>query len=207
MVMTPTNQKLKQSFKECFTTAEPIRDSNGKRWKFAEESCGAAKWKTLAGFIDNPKTSETWLAAGRGDRSVIFVLESPHTDEFDGSGSPIGPAQGATGRNLVESLLEKLGNAGLNQEKLLEYSFVLMNAVEFQCSGGVLGNYRMRRRRDQVFREFWGAVGRKDFMNRLDALCLTSEDILINACTLGVTASKGRPALKALVDRAIREVI
>ena len=133
---------------------------------------------------------------------LILVLESPHTDEFDENGNPIGPANGPTGRNIREHIAKIFPNFS-------NYHLILMNAIPFQCSLGV-GTEHFR---DAVFNAAWNhdAIGEEFFKGRLrvllDKLPKNSKNVVVvNACTKGYNAAKDsdqRPFLWHLVQNSI----
>lgn len=114
---------------------------------------------------------------------MILILESPHKDEFDKDGKPLGPAMGATGRNIVKhigTIFENIGN-------FQNYHLILMNPIPFQCSLGVESSGFIR---DAVFAAAWknGKIGKCFFKGRLDALLGALEKktvVIVNACTQG----------------------
>ena len=102
-------------------------------------------------------------------KTIVIVLESPHTDEFlnDKKGwKAIGPACGTTGENLYKWLPEVLMNyvpckvdpatatATYNESGTIgsgEYKVKLINAIRYQCSLGCDTVYY----RDAVFTKMW----------------------------------------------------
>jgi hypothetical protein len=132
---------------------------------------------------------------------LILVLESPHTDEFDKNGDPIGPANGPTGMNIRKYICDIFGNGDQG------YYLVLMNAIPFQCSLGV-GTEHFR---DAVFNAAWnnGAIGKNFFEDRLKKLLKKLQNknvVIVNACTKGYNVAKDsnqRPFLWHLVQNSI----
>lgn len=128
---------------------------------------------------------------------LILILESPHTDEFDENGNPIGPANGTTGYNIREHILDILGNG------YKSYHLILMNAIPFQCSLGLKlnENKQNQKTRDEVFAKVWedkdiGAdFFKKRFQNLLKELKNKSV-IIVNACTAG----KKKGNVQAIID-------
>lgn len=110
---------------------------------------------------------------------LILILESPHLDEFDKNGEPIGPANGDTGcmiREHIATIFSKYTN----------YHLILMNAIPFQCSWGVAPKHF----RDGVFAKAWGnnAIGKNFFEDRLGKLLeklIGKNVVIVNACTRG----------------------
>jgi hypothetical protein len=130
----------------------------------------------------------------------LLILESPHTDEFDKNGEPIGPANGPTGRNIREHIAKIFPNFS-------DYHLILMNAIPFQCSLGVATEHF----RDGVFAKAWGnnAIGKNFFKDRLKKLLKKLQNknvVIVNACTKGYNVAKDsnqRPFLWHLVQNSI----
>ncbi len=127
-------------------------------------------------FQELQKDFERRRIEDRADgKCLIMILESPHSDEFRGD---IGPAKGATGRNIrtrVATVLRSITPS--------DYGLILMNAVQYQCSLGIHTSCV----RDQVFLEVWRNGGREDFGDRLEA-AVREGDVVVNCCT--ASASK-----------------
>lgn len=120
----------------------------------------------------------------------LLILESPHRDEFyakdvkdkNGTiihhkGEPIGPANGPTGTNIREHIAEIFPDFS-------NYHLVLMNAIPFQCSLGVIPEHF----RDDVFNVAWNDenIGARFFEKRLKNLLDKLEKknvVIVNACT------------------------
>ena len=115
---------------------------------------------------------------------LILILESPHKDEFDKNGEPLGPANGTTGRSIREHIAKIFPNFS-------DYHLILMNAIPFQCSLGFPLSKKEKenlKRRDEVFGAVWGDFGKNFFKARLkkllDKLQKNSKNVVIvNACT------------------------
>lgn len=110
---------------------------------------------------------------------LLLILESPHQDEFDKNGEPIGPANGTTGTNIREHIAEIFPNFS-------DYHLILMNAIPFQCSLGVATEHF----RDNVFKAAWDddKVGAGFFEDRLKKLLYKLQKnsknvVVVNACT------------------------
>lgn len=128
--------------------------------------------------IFKDQTSETKITITE-DKILLLILESPHTDEFDKNGEPIGPANGPTGRNIREYIAEIFPNFS-------DYHLILMNAIPFQCSLGVATEHF----RDNVFKAAWDddKVGAGFFEDRLKKLLYKLQKnsknvVVVNACT------------------------
>ena len=129
-------------------------------------------------------------------KTIVIVLESPHTDEFlmNGKNESIGVAVGKTGENLFNWLPEVLLNyvpcvvdkktakAKYYSAKNIEsgtYAIKIVNAIQYQCSlGAATEKYR-----DCVFSKMWELQKVKE--NFIDRLKQSNPDIIINCCTKG----------------------
>ena len=120
---------------------------------------------------------------------VILVMESPHTQEFDGEP---GPAKGSTGDQIRRHIAEILRELSPSPPSEL----ILVNAIQYQCSLGVDTEVH----RDEVFRRFWEKGGRRDFEERLTQV-YNPGDLLLNCCTDG----KPTKGLRKLVTAAIHD--
>jgi len=119
---------------------------------------------------------------------LVVVLESPHKSEFCEQANPIGPAQGMAGKMFEKQFANRVPWEALFRGRHRGHSIVLMNAIEYQCSMGKLSSREEKKQRDLIFRELWFVHrGKEDFKKRLKDLGLTEKDVLINACTQGVT--------------------
>ena len=113
---------------------------------------------------------------------MILILESPHADEFDKNGEPIGPAVGETGTN-IRTYIQKIFKDTFGS--IEQYHLILMNVIPYQCSLGVDTEYF----RTSVFKKMWNDknIGSKLFFeNRLKNLRgkLGAENVfIVNACT------------------------
>lgn len=127
---------------------------------------------------------------------IIFVLESPHIDEYDISNKVIGPAMGVTGRNIKDNIIKKLGKLTLKNQ---QYRLILVEAVSYQCS---MGEKIDTERRDMVFKEVWDQGGREDFINRIKKY---NPEIIINGCTGGKNKIDSKNTLNSIVQDALDE--
>lgn len=149
--------------------------------------------------IFKDQTSETKITITE-DKILLLILESPHTDEFDKNGEPIGPANGPTGRNIREHIAEIFPNFS-------DYHLILMNAIPFQCSLGVATEHF----RDNVFKAAWDndAIGKNFFKDRLGKLLekLKGKNVVIvNACTKD-NDDKKQSGRKTNVTNVIKKLI
>lgn len=132
--------------------------------------------------------------------TVALILESPHKDEYDTYGNPIGPAMNVvTGRNIRNNILDILSS--INTSSLsTKVKILLVEAVSYQCSNGVTPINEIYR--DDVFKYVWNHGGRKDLINRLKYY---KPKMIINACT-GLTKDiESDKSLNGLVQKAIND--
>ena len=112
-------------------------------------------------------------------RKIIFLLESPHIEEFTRDDGPA-PANGKTGKFLRSFWKQIFGS------KYSDWIIVLVNAVQFQCS---LGHSPIDGKiRDAVFRRLMVQDAFKDHLRARVSKIASNEDVIFNACTKG----KGR---------------
>ena len=136
------------------------------------------------------------------DPVLLIVLESPHTDEYEGSvANPIGPARGQSGTNLEDQLGALLGaSCDVMGTVPCGTRVVVANPVQFQASlhavhGGSLWCYGFGKLRDAVWESIWSVEEiRDDFRERIDCFAPTW---IINACTGG---SNGRGRVNGAVS-------
>lgn len=117
--------------------------------------------------------------------NVVFLLESPHRDEYQGSNilSPIAPANGKAGNGLDRCLAKVLSR--IPCELVHGGHLIISNPIQFQTS-----LYFIHRRpiegkwktlRDNVWRALWSQeLIKEHFRARLDAYC---HALVINGCT------------------------
>lgn len=133
--------------------------------------------------------------------TIGLILESPHIAEYDANGNPIGPAQGRTGRNIVNFLIRHLNSIKLPRRK---YKLRLIEAVSFQCSNGTnLKEKENALKRDDVFKTVWQHGGKDDFKERMEMYC---PEIVINSCTGGMKNIDSGETLNSLVQKAINSL-
>jgi hypothetical protein len=123
--------------------------------------------------------------------AFIVVLESPHKDEYEGTP---GPAKGATGRAIARWLRDVVGAIDGNAD----YSVIVVNAVQYQCSLGCITS----KHRDTLFKAVWESSGEADFRKRLAGVHREG-DIVICCCTKGRT----NPPLREMVFKAIKATL
>jgi len=115
---------------------------------------------------------------------IFFILESPHTDEYEKDGSPIEAANGGTGQNFNKSLIDVLNLLqfnGVSYKTNSIYGVSIVNAIQYQTSLGYNTSYY----RSAIFQLIWKYGGKDDFETRLKSLVKMEDTIIINACTKG----------------------
>lgn len=131
---------------------------------------------------------------------ICMVLESPHIDEYNSNGEPIGPAIGATGKNIKEHITAIIDDALSKNVISLEsgtYLFVLVEAVQFQCSNGNdLAIKDNRDKRNAVFKEVWNSGGKEAFLKRIRKL---DPELIIISCTGGISNIEDAEFLNGMV--------
>lgn len=136
---------------------------------------------------------------------ICIVLESPHRNEFDSSCNPIGPAMGATGRNIADhfpdalncskqpSICSFLSNNQKN--KILVY---LMNSIQYQCSMGISPISHVLKESNWIDCWYSNNAGKTDFETRVKNF---QDAFFINACTQGCYVP-----LKTIVGDLIKSI-
>ncbi len=118
---------------------------------------------------------------------IVIILESPHKSEFKSS-TPIGPAQGSTGRLFLhpkKGFISKIANSKLYSVLTTKTNcdIILINAIQFQCSNGLkLSKRKNKRNRDDNFYSIYTNGGNIDLKTRLEAI---QPFAVINLCTKG----------------------
>ena len=125
--------------------------------------------------------------------NIILILESPHKDEYSSDFTPLGPAQGATGKNIEKyfgknllPLAEKLIDKNFNGE----YNLIISNPVQYQTSlyrlhKTSLGKSYAKRLRDRVWEMLFQEKKVKE--NFLERLISYKPFAIINGCTSTVS--------------------
>ena len=145
-------------------------------------------------------------------KTIVIVLESPHTDEFlkkNKERLAIGPACGETGEHLywwlpevmlkylpflVDKVTKKVKYYSIKDIESGVYVIKLVNAIQFQCSLGENTEPSKKTKekdkcyRDKVFAKMWdSAEVIESFIKRIkDA----RPNIIINCCTRGNLGKK-----------------
>ena len=113
-----------------------------------------------------------------GQRVLHIVLESPHKHEYGPAPgfAPKGPAMNTTGKN-IQKCLNLI--PGLNPG---DFDLYLINAIQYQCSLGRLGEPLYEKRRDLVWHECWHRHnGRVCFEDRLRRYYRSGDLVLVAA--------------------------
>ncbi|MGZ8189493.1 MAG: hypothetical protein ACXWTN_12105 [Methylosarcina sp.] len=114
---------------------------------------------------------------------ILLLLESPHKDEYSAQVAA-GPALGASGRNIFvyfpTHVLPILMSLGLELDRDRDYSFCLVNPVQYQASlVDIHKESLVKNLRDKVWMVLWPEC-KKDFIDRLERY---TASIIINGCT------------------------
>ncbi len=140
---------------------------------------------------------ETITNKKKKNHVIIMILESPHKHEFDkNTHTPIGPANGTTGRNIRKKINECICNFISNSKNTNlidcfkmgeEFDLILMNAIQFQTSLGHSTKRRSSKKivRDDVFKGMWKHGGKEDFLKRLKKYMNLYDQggLILNLCT------------------------
>lgn len=176
-------KKRKHSTKPCPDQCIGKIDYTTQTGTFA--FTGKVKTKYSTG-LDRKNIDDSFV--DHSANSIVLVLESPHTQEYDEYKKPIGPAYGKTGYNINE-YLEDILNEALSRNiivrplKSASYDLIVMNAIQYQTSLGVSTCIY----RDAMFLRCWEDVNfRKSFYKRLrNIMDKQTSCIVINCCTRG----------------------
>ena len=145
---------------------------------------------------------------------IALVIESPHVDEFFVKQQKVyekrkrpQPAMGDTGENIEKYILGNLakyqcindqkedGAYFVTSSRLTQgkYRLYLVNAVQYQCSLGKLGDAK-----NKIFHSFFSKKGaQNDFVKRLNEINPT---IIINCCTKG-NKYKNRMMVQKVINK------
>ncbi len=183
-------------YKEILLDVEKnIEESDAK---FNTNICPDAKRCTI-NYSDEKFTICETYDTYRKLSKAIFVLESPHKSEFKDDGTPIAVAQGATGKNFDEAIINFLVLSQYHHKCFSPgyYEVWLINAVQYQVSLGIEPkNYR-----SILFQIAWHSFAKTNFSERLKELVKNdSNSVIFNACT------KGNGALKKKSEKLIGDM-
>ena len=126
---------------------------------------------------------------------LLIVLESPHSDEYDNNGQPIGPALGSTGNNFDQHFLRMLNSSFKFKQALnsdLVYKVIFINSVQYQASQGLplWDSEENQDTRDKNWIRFWDLGFSKDIINRLEFY--EESKVILNLCTIGKSNLKDK---------------
>ena len=189
-----TNIRLNFSQKLCPDSyIGEIKNNNGLGWT-----------NTAAGNPVNANTVVNYSSINKENNYLILILESPHFYEYDiNSKDALGPAQGKTGNNIKNYLIDCLNTN--NQIKGLftkGYEVVVLNAVQYQCSQGI--SPLKQGVRDKNFSHFWGNGFSNDLIDRINAFSNGNNNlIIVDACTRKLKLKLVEPALSASLTHYI----
>lgn len=128
--------------------------------------------------------------------SIFLILESPHIDEYDnvlGEIKPIAPAQGATGDNLNNVLVNLINHIDRNVFGLSNSKYLLniINPIPYQTSLHYIHNHPLRHNnknfgfvtlRNLVWENLW--LKNKSFeSDLLNKIQIIQPDLILNCCT------------------------
>ena len=163
-----------------------------------ERRCCPDKWF----FVENMLESTDELPYQNIDHvnddkacKIVFVLESPHIDEFKRAKGPA-PANGPTGR-FLRAFWRRIF-----EDRFCGYKIVLVNAIQYQCSLGTSPiNHKIR---DSVFQSLFA---NEDFYEgckeRLRKIVETG-DVVLNACTKGKARTNRKENNKEMVRSLLK---
>lgn len=146
---------------------------------------------------DNQRTDIKGMYVTKPElRRLILVLESPHVDEFDKEGNPLGPAHGSARFGTANGIIHYLESIiGSLCDGFFERELIFVNAIQFQCSQGL----KLRGKRCEFNREQKDLVFEKlldcksfvdDFIVRLkNVYRCDCGDIVVNVVGLNSLAS------------------
>lgn len=161
-----------------------------------EENLHFSKEKRMT-FAHKNDLSSTTL---KKTKNIVIVLESPHKEEFRDQHNIL-PALGTTGRNLQRQF-EKIFDEDLAIDLDQEYSVILVNAIQYQCSNGD-GMKDHRERTNEVWTYFWKNAGEESFIQRVTSY---HPEIIINGCT-GKIEQEGniKFLLQGVIDKNFKQ--
>ena len=159
-------------------------------------------WSSLQKNRKHPSNHSIPPFTGEDKESpaILLILESPHTSEFKSNGVPIRPANGTSGRNLIQNLCNILNNYGTSTSKFSYTSIELnnflfrnksktitiwiLNSIQKQCSLGICPINNIIKESNWL--NEWLDAG-NNFVSELDKITLVCkrEFFIINLCTKG----------------------
>jgi len=140
--------------------------------------------------FDGEKFSKIEQESNDFERRIVFILESPHKEEFDKYGKAIAPAQGQTGRRFEESLINTLVLLNYHYSIFEKgvYGIYIINAIQYQISLGI----ETKEYRSVLFQVLWYEFAKDEFKHRINEIIANNKDcVFINSCTKGNSLKVG----------------
>lgn len=143
--------------------------------------------------IVNSKFNDCHIKVDENENSIVFLLESPHKDEYDEKSNtyePIAPAQGKTGKRIEENICivinELICNHNLNLSDG-KYRIIICNPVQYQSSlyylhgKGISSRKIYSNLRNEIWYEIFNQCKiQADFKNRINSY---NPKLILNSCT------------------------
>ena len=131
-------------------------------------------------------------------------MESPHKDEYNSSGEPLGPALSSTGKNISDHFVDILNDAIKDEVVSItdgDYSLLFIEAVSYQCSNAQsLKITANKNKRDKVFAEAWENGGKENFLERIRN---ANPILIVNSCTGGMKNVDNASFLNGKIKEAL----
>lgn len=186
---------------ECLP--KPVQDEYVATIKVSNGNCTFCRNSIYNDKKARPK--DTIKEIENEEREVIcIVLESPHKDEYNSSGEPLGPALSSTGKNISDHFVDILNDAIKNGVVSItdgDYSLLLIEAVSYQCSNAQSLNITTNKnKRDKVFAEAWENGGKEDFLERIRS---ANPILIVNSCTGRMKNVDNEKSLKGKINEAL----
>ena len=155
---------------------------------FANLENGSLIEKNREDIIYNKDKKATLVNGTILNNIIAIVLESPHTNEFDNNGLPIGPAMGVTGKRFIrekKGFIDFISSSSVKYILKGNYKLVYVNSIQYQTSlGKKLSEINNKITRDDIWISIFEEHGGKvDLKKRLNAL---NPVLIINLCTKGL---------------------
>lgn len=147
-------------------------------------------------LFDKSKYNDHEIIFSNKTPSIFLILESPHIEEYDnilGEIKPIAPAQGATGININNVLVNLINHIDRNVYGLPNSKYLLniINPIPYQTSLYYIHNHPLRYNsknfgfvtlRNQVWKNLW--LKNKSFeSDLLNKIQIIQPDLILNCCT------------------------
>lgn len=149
-------------------------------------------------YFLNSKFNDYNVKVNEDEGSIVFLLESPHKDEYKYDKSlkayiPIAPAQGKSGRRIEENVCIIL-NEIINNPKYTvsvsegTYKVIICNPIQFQTSlyylhgKGISNNKMLSKLRNDIWYELFNKQHQieSDFIERVNSY---NTKLILNGCT------------------------